>query len=151
MDPREARWIVESILGAVAVGILFAAVDIAYSFWFEGFIMPSLRPGKGPYLSYGQQAGLMWFLTVLLGAAVGSAVGIARRFNLLLAAVPPAVGALTLAGFVWQFRYARFEGKGWDASDWVVVVPPLFAAGVALGIALLLALTGWLRLAKSGN
>ena len=144
MDPREAQWIVESILGAMAIGVLFGIADVAYSLWFEAVIMPSLRIAKGPMLSYGQQAGVMWLLTMLLGAAVGSAVGIARRFNLLVAAIVPSVVAVLLAGFVthtWNSSYQRY---GCDPSDWVVYIPPLFAAGVALGIALL-AVIGWLR------
>src|SRR5688572_13945160 len=99
-DPRQTQWIIEAMIGAVVFGVLFGVVYIGYCVWFDSAVMPSLRVANAPMLSYGQEFGLMWFLLMGLGATVGTGVGVARRFNLAIAAILPAVAAGFLGAFV---------------------------------------------------
>jgi hypothetical protein len=150
-DPRTTQWIVESILGAVVIGILFGAGQIAYGLWYDAMIMPSPPPLGVPMRSHGQQVGLMVLLNVVLGGAVGLAIGVARRFNLLVAALLPAAAGFLLAGHTAQAWSDSLEHYGRDPSDWVVYVPSFVSAGIAVGIALAMAIAGWLRRPSSAT
>jgi hypothetical protein len=139
IHPRNALWVIESLMCAIVIGLVFGIAYIAYG--FQAVVTPPVRPGPG--LSYGQQVALIWLLMMILGATVGLAIGVARRFDLLSAALILVTAALLQGGVVAYLWDENVQRYGDHPSDWIVFAPALFVARVVFGIALLMAIAGW--------
>lgn len=131
-DRSEARrkatlkLVVSGVIGGVVGSIAYTSYAIA----FDLTIVHHLRVPGAPYLSYGQQFGVMICVAGMMGAFVGISVVVARCWSIFVAAAISAAAALAVGCFdlaCWLDSNRRY---GVDPSDKVVYEPIL--AGAAL-------------------
>ncbi|WP_010587894.1 hypothetical protein [Schlesneria paludicola] len=134
-------------ISAIIGGGIGAACYVFYGLLFEQFVMPKLRPPEAPFLSYGQQCGMISTpLAAFLGVGVGVSIALLRRWGLLVASVITIPIPLLVAFAATKLWESNFRRYGADPSDWILYTPLLVGSAICFAWNIAIAVVGCLRL-----